>query len=47
MSQKLYNSEAWLKLRFVQQRKSIADMAKEARVSEMTIRRSLQSAGLI
>ena len=47
MSQKLYNSDAWLKLRFVQQRKSIADMAKEAGVTEMTIRRALQAAGLI
>lgn len=47
MSQKLYMSEAWLKLRFVQQRKSIAVMAQEARVSEMTIRRALQAAGLL
>jgi len=47
MSQKLYTSEAWLKLRFVQQGKNIADMAKEARVSEMTIRRALQAAGLL
>lgn len=47
MNQKLYNSDTWLKLRYVQQRKSIADMAKEAGVTEMTIRRALRTAGLI
>lgn len=47
MSQKLYNSVAWLRLRWVNERKSIADMAREARVSEMTIRRALASAGLM
>lgn len=47
MGQKLHNSEAWLKLRFVTQKKSIAEMAQEAGVSEMTIRRALESSGLI
>jgi DeoR/GlpR family transcriptional regulator of sugar metabolism len=47
MSQKLYRSDTWLRLRFIIQRKSIAEMAKEARVTEMTIRRALQSAGMI
>lgn len=47
MSQKLYTSVAWLRLRFVYERKSVADMAKEAKVSEMTIRRALTTAGLM
>lgn len=47
MSQKLYTSVAWLRLRFINERKSISDMAKEAKVSEMTIRRALQTAGLM
>lgn len=44
---RLYHSDAWLRLRRVQQRKTIAEMAKEAGVTEMTIRRALQAAGLI
>lgn len=47
MVTRLHTSQAWLKLRFVIQSKSISEMAKEARVSEMTIRRALESNGLI
>jgi len=47
MGQKLYHSEAWLRLRYITQRASISEMAKEAEVSEMTIRRALESNGLI
>ncbi len=47
MSQKLYTSVAWLKLRFVTQGKTIEEMAKEARVVPMTIRRALEAAELI
>ncbi len=47
MSQKLHTSIAWLKLRYVIERKSIKNMAEEARVSEMTIRRALNTAGLM
>lgn len=47
MSQKLYKSVVWLRLRFTIERKSMAEMAKEANVTEMTIRRALEGAGLI
>lgn len=47
MSIKLHNSYDWLKLKYLTQRKTIEEMAKEARVSEMTIRRALESNGLI
>ena len=47
MAQKLYNSVAWLRLRFVEQHKTIEEMAKEANVVPMTIRRALESSGLI
>jgi hypothetical protein len=47
MSQKLYHSFEWLKLRFVTQRKTIEEMATEAKVVPMTIRRALESNGLI
>ena len=46
MVMKLHNSVDWLKRRYVTQGISIVDMAKEARVSEMTIRRALESSGL-
>lgn len=46
MAQKLHTSIAWLKLRHVTQNKSIEEMAAEARVSPMTIRRALETAGL-
>lgn len=47
MVQKLYTSYDWLRLRFIVQNKSMADMAKEAKVTEMTIRRALQNGGFI
>lgn len=47
MTQKLHNSVAWLKMRFVTQGKTIEEMAKEAGVVPMTIRRALESNGLI
>lgn len=47
MSQKLYRSYGWLHRRFVVDRKSIAEMAKEAGVVEMTIRRALETNGLM
>lgn len=46
MSQKLHTSVDWLRLKFITQGKSIEEIAKEARVTEMTIRRALNSAGL-
>lgn len=46
MVQKLYTSVAWLKLRYVTQNKTIEEMAAEARVAPMTIRRALEAAGL-
>jgi predicted transcriptional regulator len=47
MTQKLHTSKTWLKRRFVEQGKTIAEMATEARVTEMTIRRALEKEGLI
>ena len=47
MVQKLYNSVAWLRMRYVTQAKTIEQMAKEAQVTPMTIRRALESAGLM
>lgn len=47
MSQKLYRSHAWLRLRYVVEGKSIDEMAKEAMVTTMTIRRALEANGLI
>jgi len=47
MSEKLYKSVIWLKKRFIIEGSSMAEMAIEANVTEMTIRRSLEGAGLI
>jgi len=44
---KLYKSKDWLYRRYVVQKKSMEDIAKECGVSVMTIYRSLQEAGLI
>lgn len=44
---KLYKSIAWLRRRFVEERKTIAEMSAESGVSEMTIRRALQEKGLL
>lgn len=44
---KLETSLAWLRKRFYDERKSIADIAKEAGCSESTIRRRLKEKGLI
>lgn len=47
MGQKLHTSIAWLRLRYIIQSKTIEEMAKEAGVTTMTIRRALDTAGLI
>lgn len=47
MSQRLYRSYAWLHRRYVYAHRSISEMAKEADVSEMTIRRALEANGLL
>jgi len=44
---KLQDSYAWLRLKFILQNKSIAEIAKEAKCSEATIRRRLKDARLI
>jgi hypothetical protein len=44
---KLYDSEAWLRKRYVVEKKTILEMAMEAKCSHMTIQRSLQRYGLI
>jgi predicted transcriptional regulator len=46
MTQKLHTSVTWLRRRFIEQSKTIAEMAKEAGVTEMTIRRSLEKANI-
>jgi predicted DNA-binding protein YlxM (UPF0122 family) len=38
----LHTNEAWMRNRFLIQRKSIADIAKEARVSEVSIYASIK-----
>jgi len=44
---KLYDSEAWLRKRYVIEKKKIVEMAMEAKCSHMTIQRQLQRYGLI
>jgi len=44
---KLYESKDWLYRRYVVQRKTITEIAKEAGCSHMTIQRSLEKYGLI
>lgn len=43
---KLYNSETWLKMKFITQGKTIEEIAKECNVQPLTIRRALQKIGL-
>ena len=44
---KIYKSQVWLYNRYVVQRKTIVEMAKEAGCSHMTIQRELEKLGLI
>lgn len=44
---KLYRAVAWLHQRFVVEGKSVAEMAREAGASEMTVRRALEEKGFI
>jgi hypothetical protein len=44
---KLYDSEAWLRKRYVLEKKKIVEMAMEAKCSHMTIQRQLERYGLI
>ena len=44
---KLYESKEWLYRRYVVQKKTIVEIAKEAGCSHMTIQRALEKYGLI
>ena len=44
---KLYKNQEWLFRRYLVQKKSIPEIAKECNVSAMTIQRSLEQFGLI
>jgi DeoR/GlpR family transcriptional regulator of sugar metabolism len=44
---KLYQSKDWLHRRYVVQKKTVTEIAKECNVSAMTIQRSLDQFGLI
>lgn len=44
---KLYKSKDWLFRRYLVQKKSIPEIAKECNVSAMTIQRHLEEFGLI
>ena len=44
---KLYQSKEWLFRRYVVQKKTVTEIAKECNVSEMTIQRYLDHFGLI
>ena len=44
---KLYKSKDWLYRRYVVQRKTMEEIAKECNVSVMTIYRSLKDHGLV
>ena len=44
---KLHTSVAWLRRRYLHDKKTITEMSREAGVSEMTIRRALEREGLI
>lgn len=44
---KFYQSKAWLERKYYRERKSVEQIAKEAGVSVMTIRRYLEKFGLI
>lgn len=43
---KLHKSKAWLVQRFLYEKKSIEEMAQEAKTSQMTIRRMLEKYGI-
>jgi DNA-binding MurR/RpiR family transcriptional regulator len=44
---KYYQSKEWLQRRYVLQKKTITEIAKECNVSAMTIQRYLEQFGLI
>ena len=44
---KLYESQTWLYRRYVVQKKTVTEIAKECKVSAMTIQRHLEKFGLI
>ena len=44
---KLYNNKQWLYKRYILEKKSLFDMAKEANCSHMTIKRYLSKYGMI
>lgn len=44
---KLYNSKDWLKRRYIEQNKSIQEMADECNVALNTIRSALKKAGYL
>lgn len=44
---RLYNNVNWLKKRYVVEKKTISEMAKEAGCSHMTIQRALEKNGMI
>ena len=44
---KLYQSRQWLHRRYVVQRKTVIEIAKECDVSAMTVQRYLEQFGLI
>lgn len=46
MSVKLHTSKAWLQKRFIEEGKTVKEIAEEAKVTEMTIRRALEKLGL-
>lgn len=47
MTAKLAQSERWIRKRFVDDRKTPEEMAKEAKCSALTIRRRLKELGLL
>ena len=44
---KLYESQAWLYKRYIVEKKTTVEMAKEAACSHMTIQRALEKYGMI
>jgi DNA-binding MurR/RpiR family transcriptional regulator len=44
---KLYESQTWLYRRYVVQKKTMEDIAKECGVSTMTIHRALKKFGMV
>lgn len=47
MSNTLVKSISWLKKRFLEDKKTLEEMAKEAKCSERTVRRALKDLGLL